>query len=269
MKLKNLMVAVLLIFITSCSAPGIQPPKSNYGFSGEEFYLSDTDALLNVVEVNNKNIKKYVDDSKVYTISPGDELNVTIWGLPEAFPNASINVKDNPLTTRTVNNDGNIFFPYVGVIKVSGSSLPELRELLTKKLSEKFVDPQVDVTVVGFNRNRVIYVVGEILTPSQLTIGLEPLSLMDALGRSKGLNPATSNPKSIYVIRSVEDDPQIYKFDISTSDKLLIAHSFMLEPKDVIYVGPSNITNWNRIISQIFPFSSFLNQLDLISNRNG
>ena len=49
MKLKNLMVAVLLIFITSCSAPGIQPPKSNYGFSGEEFYLSDTDALLNVV----------------------------------------------------------------------------------------------------------------------------------------------------------------------------------------------------------------------------
>ena len=121
-----------------------------------------------------------------------------------------------------------IFFPYVGVIKVSGCSA--VKELLTKKLSEKFVDPQVDVTVVGFNHNRVIYVVGEILTPSQLTIGLEPLSLMDALGRSKDLIQQLQI-QNIYVIRSVEDDPQIYKFDISTSDKLLIAHSFMLEPK--------------------------------------
>ena len=38
----------------------------------------------------------------------------------------------------------------------------------------------------------------------------------------------------------------------------------MLSPGDIVFVGVADITKWNRFISQLFPFASFLNQVDNI-----
>lgn len=266
--IKKLILSIVIFTAFACTAPGVQPPKSNYSFSGDTNYYSELDELLEVININDQNINDYYQNSQNFFIDVGDALNITIWGLPEAFPLNAVNAADNPLNTRTVANDGTIFFPYVGIINVVGLSVNDARELITNKLKENFINPQVDVTVVGFNKNRNVYVVGEIRKPTQIIVGLEPVSLMDAIGQSQGINPATSNPREVYVFRSINDKHEIYKFNLTTGDKFLTAHKFNLQSKDVVYIGPSNITNWNRVISQLFPFSSFLNQLDLISSRN-
>ena len=69
-------------------------------------------------------------------------------------------------------------------------------------------------------------------------------------------------------MRGLDSSPEIFKLSINTSEKFLLADRFYLSPKDIVFIGPSNLTQWNRIIVQLFPFSSFLNSVDLIRTRN-
>ncbi len=263
--MKHLRLAILTILITSCAAPGVMSPKSNTSWSGETIYFSDGN-LLEIKEINNINVDslRYIEEE--YVISAGDKLNVTVWGYPEVFPVLNYSA-DNPLNTRTVKTDGMIYFPYVGNLKAEGSTIEQLRKRITEGLSNNFVEPQVDVTVVDFNEGRTVYIVGEVLFPSSVKLGTEPYSLMDAIGAAKGINPQTAE-KDVYIMRGLESDPMIYKLSIDTSDKFLLADKFNLSPKDIVFIGPSDLTKWNRIIVQIFPFSSFLNSVDLIRTRN-
>ena len=250
----------------SCSAPGISSPKSSVGFSGDTFYFKDK-TLLEVEDIEANNLENVNLPYEKYVVASGDKINVTVWGLNEAFPALSFNIKDNPLTTRTVRSDGTIFFPYVGLLKVSDFSIDEVRKMISDKLQENFVDPQVDVTIVEFNDARTVYVVGEIKNAVSFKIGIEPISLMDAIGKSRGLNPYTSNAEEVYIFRSIDDNPRILKIDLSTADQFLLAHRVDLQPQDVVFVGRSNLTEWNSIITQLFPFSSFLNTIDQIQAR--
>ena len=243
MKYIYLLAFVLTVLQMGCSSPGISSPNSKIAFSGNEYYQNGN-LVFEVENVNEENILSINSQNNFsYKIASGDKLNVTVWGMPEAFPVTNFGVIDNPMSTRTVNSDGSIFFPYTGLLQVSGLTINETRDLLTKKLSEKFIDPQVDVTVVDFNENRTVYIVGEILSPSTFKIGIESLTLMDAIGRSKGLNPNTSSAKEIYIMRDIENDPKVFRVDLSTSDRLLLAHKFLLKPKDVVFVGPSKLPN--------------------------
>ena len=74
-----------------------------------------------------------------YNIGVGDQIAVTVWGLPEIFPVTNISPDQN---LRRVDANGNIFFPYAGLIQASGKTQDELRNNLTKRLSKYFTDPQ-------------------------------------------------------------------------------------------------------------------------------
>ena len=263
--MKFYLILILSFLITACSAPGIMSPKSNMTWSGETIYFSDGD-ILEIVEINTMNVDSlgYVEEE--YVISAGDKLNVTVWGYPEVFPVLNYSA-DNPLNTRTVKTDGMIYFPYVGTLKAEGSTVEQLRRKITDGLSNNFVEPQVDVTVVDFNEGRTVYIVGEVLFPSSVKLGTEPYSLMDAIGEAKGLNPQTAET-NIYIMRGLDSEPKVFKLKIDTSEKFLLADRFNLSPKDIVFIGPSNLTQWNRIVVQLFPFSSFLNSVDLIKSRN-
>lgn len=263
--MKQLRLLLFILLISGCTAPGVLPPTSNVSWSGETFYFSDGQKI-DVDEITQLNVETLSYNEKEYIVSPGDKLNVTVWGYPEIFPVLNYST-DNPLNTRTVKTDGMLYFPYIGNFKAQGQTLEELREYISTGLSKNFIDPQVDVTVVDFNEDRTVYIVGEFLTPSSVKLGTESFSLMDAIGEAKGLNPQTAETE-VYIMRGIESKPMILKLVIDTSDKFLLADRFNLSPKDIVFVGPSNLTKWNRVIVQLFPFSSFLNSVDLIRTRD-
>ena len=263
--IKRFYIWCLILLFTGCSAPGVLAPDSNISWSGERIYFSDGN-LLEVIEINGSNVEELSYNEAEYVVAPGDRLNVTVWVYPEIFPVVNFST-DNPLNTRTIRTDGTMYFPFIGNFKAEEKTLEELRKFISDGLSDDFVDPQVDVTVVDFNEGRTVYIVGEVLFPSSVKLGTEPYSLMDAIGAAKGINPQTAE-KDVYIMRGLESDPMIYKLSIDTSDKFLLADRFNLSPKDIVFIGPSDLTKWNRIIVQIFPFSSFLNSVDLIRTRN-
>ncbi|CAM3759571.1 sugar ABC transporter substrate-binding protein [Corallococcus sp. ZKHCc1 1396] len=122
------------------------------------------------------------------------------------------------------------------------------------------------VNVADRSRNKV-FVLGEVRKPSSRLMVKGRMTLAEAIGDSEGVDPLTSNPGRIYVIRGNFDRPSIYKLDASSPDALLLAAQFQLQPHDVVFVSAHDLTRWNRIIQQIQPTVQLLWQAVDIGDR--
>jgi polysaccharide export outer membrane protein len=72
----------------------------------------------------------------------------------------------------------------------------------------------------------------------------------------------TANTSQIYVIRNTSQAgyPAVFHLNASSPTALALAETFPLQPRDVIYIDPVPLVNWNRIVSLIVPSASVLNQ---------
>lgn len=119
-----------------------------------------------------------------------------------------------------------------------------------------------DQLYLAFNDRKRIYVMGEVMTPRALTFKTRTMNLSDVLGSVGGLNQATSNGNAIYVIRGVEHldaaPAKVFQLSAESPSAMALATRFDVQPQDVVFVGPANITRWNRFISQLIPSASLV-----------
>jgi protein involved in polysaccharide export with SLBB domain len=252
----------LTIFLIGCSAPGMDAPSNSF-FGGSKF-LNGTENIIPIIDLNESNIFNFSEYR--YIVSKGDQLTMIVWGQDEVFP-VSGGFINSPIFSRLVDESGSIFVPYVGNVNIEGLTISETRIKVAESLSSKFINPQVDINIqTPSNKNR-IFVQGEIRRPIEIPLGVSALTLSSALGKANGINMNTANARKVYIIRSYNDSPTIYRLNLQNADAFLISNRFVLHPEDIIYVGTSSITKWNRYLSQIFPFASFINQIDQVQSR--
>ena len=117
-----------------------------------------------------------------------------------------------------------------------------------------------DLVTVRNREDRKVFVMGEILRPSALTMRNGNLTLSEALGEAGGPNLATANTSQIYVIRNTaQAQPAIFHLNAGSPAALALAESFSLRPRDVVYIDPVPLVQWNRIISLILPSAQAAN----------
>lgn len=115
-----------------------------------------------------------------------------------------------------------------------------------------------DTIKVGDITNHKVTVMGEFTKPSTIQIPDNGLSLISAIGEANGMVPTSANAKKVYVLRenSYQNESNIYHIDLTSITNFSVANRFKMQPGDVVYVDPTGLTRWNRVISQILPFSS-------------
>ena len=262
---KSLSLIFLLMLISGCSlSPGMHmDTKSTWLDESRYVSIDSIEEPIKLISISGK-LGLPVSNDYQYKIGVGDQIAITVWGLPEIFPVTNISPDSN---LRRVDANGNIFFPYVGIIKAKGKTQDVLRDDLTNRLSEYFTDPQVDVTIARFNSQQV-YVLGEVTKPIKLNITDIPISLSKAIGESFGLNTNTAEASEVFIIRQVsaEEGPLIFHADLKNPSNFIDAGNFYLTNNDIVYVNASGTTRWNKVISQFFPFSSFLNSIDNLTS---
>lgn len=110
-----------------------------------------------------------------------------------------------------------------------------------------------DVVRVPSREESKIFISGEVTAPRALPMRNGRLTLNEALGEAGGINPVTGDARQVYVVRRTQDESVVYQLDANAPGALAMAEGFELNPKDVVYVAATPLTNWNRTISAMIP----------------
>lgn len=121
-------------------------------------------------------------DAEDRPIAPQDLLGVVIVG-ESGLP-----------TDYRVSASGEIQFPFIGIVKVSGLTPREAARKLEQELSrDYFVKPEVLVTVKEYRMDYVI-VIGQVNRPGSLPLSPEQrMDILDAIARAGGLTRLAKN----------------------------------------------------------------------------
>ena len=121
------------------------------------------------------------------------------------------------------------------------------------------------VHVNSQERNKV-YVLGEFGQVEPVPILEQGISLAQVLGESKGLNSNTANAAKIYVVRDNLNTraTDIYYVDMQTVTSFALANRFEMYPNDIVYVDPTGLTRWNRVISALLPSTTALSSFSTL-----
>ncbi|MDD2659417.1 MAG: polysaccharide biosynthesis/export family protein [Methylococcales bacterium] len=172
-----------------------------------------------------------VDISKTaYRIGPQDRLQITVWEHPELNDPGGEKIMPE-LAGKVVDENGELYYPYVGSIPVAGKTVSEVRSLLTRELSNYFKKVKLDIRVLSFQSHRAV-VVGEVRTPGVQTMNETPLTVAEAISRAGGVTP-DADMSNVALAR----DGKAYKIDVlELYAKGKSTQNLLLKDGDVLYV---------------------------------
>ncbi|AND69825.1 capsular polysaccharide biosynthesis protein [Dyella thiooxydans] len=130
-----------------------------------------------------------------------------------------------------------------------------------------------DRLFLPYNDNHEVYVMGEVLRPQAITFKTSDLTLTQVIGRAGGLNPVTADGKAVYVIRGVANlaraPATVFHLNAHSPAAFALADDFKVRSGDVVFVGASGVTQWNRVLSQLLPLSGIVGNAALTNQRMG
>jgi len=161
-----------------------------------------------------------------YVLGPADELIVTVWGGVEF--NWDV----------TVNREGKIVLPEIGVVSVVGLTIADVQKKLRKELGRVYKDFTLDVSL-GKLRTIPVFVVGDVKRPGAYRVSAMATAF-NALYRSGGPT-RNGSLRRVKVIRNnkVISEIDFYEY-LLKGDK---SHDVRLEAGDTIFVPPVGKTS--------------------------
>jgi polysaccharide export outer membrane protein len=134
-----------------------------------------------------------------YVVGVADVLQISVW-------------KNEELSVAVpVRSDGKISVPLVDDVQAEGLQAMEIKEVLTKELSEFITAPDVTVIVLEMN-SRHINVIGAVPRSGQLAL-VKDLRVLEAIAAMGGF-ALFANTRDIRIVRRQPDGSEVeYRFD--------------------------------------------------------
>jgi polysaccharide export outer membrane protein len=218
-------------------------------------YLQDIESNIDDFQYKDY-ILKSDDILKISVKSPNPEA-VSIFNPTAQNTNSAQNSRDALIWNGyQIDNNGDITFPMIGKIKMSGKSIEEAkREIYEYVVSRKIlIDPYIDVKLL----NAAFTVLGEVKLPGEYNFVQNNLNILEAIGMAGDLT-IFANRKDVRLIRQESMSKKIYQFDLTKSD-FIATEFFQIYPGDIIIINQnkrkitdagliSDIRNLTSIIS--------------------
>jgi len=154
------------------------------------------------------------------------------------------------LAEARVPTEANLFKSYV--IRDEKPLPVDLYRLVHKgDMSQNIVMHGGDKVFIADNSASNLIVLGEVRNEGVIPLPSGSMPLRDALGYAGGIL-FTGNKAYIQVIRGNLLRPKVYTISWKHIVRLP-TNSMLLMPGDIVYVGATPITQWNRLVTQILP----------------
>lgn len=161
-----------------------------------------------------------------YLVAPGDKISIWMWG--------AVNLSQ----VVTVDNQGNIFLPEIGPIKLINTPASKVNSLVTSHI-RKVYKSNVKVYVNLLSPTPIsVYVTGPVIRPGQYA-GMASDSVLYYLKRAGGIDADRGSYRKISVIR---DEEEIITFDLYEFLRHGVLPEFSFKDKDVILVSQQGAT---------------------------
>lgn len=218
---------VVIIFISGCAE------KRNL------VYFSDVQ--------QNDAFQMAITNSHEPQIQSGDILAITVSTLDptsNAMFNTGTNIQGTNITSNSagttnlgkegylVGNDGNINFPVIGKITLSGLTLTQAHNRMTDELNKYVKEPIVNLRYLNFK----VTVIGEVNRPSTFAVDNDKVNVLEALGMAGDMTPYGKR-ENVLVIREDEGKRHMARLNLNSSAAFNSPY-FQLQQNDIVYVEP-------------------------------
>ena len=238
---------------------------------------SETYKKINYLQDINEDTSMSMTVNKGIIIQPQDQLSIIVTSRDPkmAVPfNMSVSTfytgselstsggASQRITGYIVDNSGDINFPSLGTVHVSGLNRWELQELIKDKLSDSGLLRDAVVTVEFLNFK--VSVLGEVTAPGTYTVTGDKITILQALALARDLT-IYGQRDNVRVIREQNGKRQIYVLNLTDSE-IFSSPAYYLQQNDVVYVTPSKVrAGQGEINENYFKSGSFWISLASIS----
>ncbi len=212
-------------------------------------YYRNYDLQINIEEYNS---------SKAYILGAvQNQMTINLNQKPIKLIDAAIQANYNPNSADKNFGNKGLLRRDNAVYKIDINSIFQSIDA-----KDNFFLKKDDVLFVDRNSDS-LHIFGEVTKPGVYFPNID-YSLTELISEA-GLNNLTSNASNVYIIR--EDYNSFLKINIFTIDirnpmNLVLGKKFLLKPKDIIFIPPTKLVKWNRVISLLLP------QTDLFKSYN-
>lgn len=162
-----------------------------------------------------------------------------------AVPGTTATTTQPQQQTYEVDNKGDIDFPRLGKIHVAGMTTYELKDYLTKRISEYVKDPNVTVSLQGYR----IVIMGEVNKPQTIITSADRFSVLDALAQAGDLTEYAIRDNILILRRNADNQIEYHRINLHDS-KITSSPYFWLKNNDVVLVSPNRIKEENSKYNQ-------------------
>lgn len=233
--MKNILYIIPLLLVTSCGIISKSPKDNSLN------YMRDIDSIA--IQASKNATKSTVQPSDLLMIfisakdldvvKPFNQNYSSGQAVQESMPGGNLRQDAVSIAgpTYLVDSNGQIDFPILGEISVTGKTLEEFKYDLKKKLRLYIKEPVVTVR----NTNYKITVLGEVNKPGQYVIIDGKATVLDALGLAGDLT-MYGKRNDVLIVRNFNGETTKERIDLNNAD-FLDSSYYYLKQGDVIYVS--------------------------------
>ncbi|MFV0468108.1 MAG: polysaccharide biosynthesis/export family protein [Dysgonomonas sp.] len=220
---------LLLIILASCNASkdvlymqDIPINKTDTIFETEGMRVRSKDKLAIVVSCKNPELSAMFNLPVVSSQGNSDMLSAG---------------QQQKMLGYFVDNEGNIDFPILGTLHVSGLTRKEISDLIKHRIKDENLIQDLIVTVDFANLK--FSVLGEVKAPGMYDIEGDRITILEAIGMAQDLTIYGKREK-VLVIREENGKRINYQIDLRSS-QFFTSPAYYLQQNDVVYVQPNNV----------------------------
>lgn len=220
---KIITIIFATVFLTSCAT------------KEEVVYFNGINSSNNTIGLDSYSPTYHIEDELIIVVNALDPeaakpFNLTAVSYTDDVRNSYGRER---VQSYVVDSEGNIDFPVLGKIKLSGLNREQAIKLITNKLTDYIKAPIVNIKTVNYK----ITVLGEVSRPGTYTTTNERITLLEALAMAGDLT-IYGERENVLVIQDYDGKKTYTRVNLK-SNELFESPVYYLSQNDVVYVEPN------------------------------